>query len=355
MDREVIAQLEQNRWRAVENRDRFADAAFYYAVVTTGIYCLPECSSRLPRRENVVFFETITEAEQAGYRACQKCMPGGRSRADSQRQKMIRACRILEQSAHPVKLEALAAEAEMSLHHFQRRFKKIIGVTPKQYELQYRAYRFRDELKSAKSVTEAVYAAGYGSGGTVYEKNQDHLAMQPKVFKKGGEGERIIYGTVPCFLGWLMVAATRRGICAIEFGDDPELLVARLKERFHKAEFSSGDSSFQTLMQTVAEYVTEPGKEFDLPLDIRGTVFQHKVWQVLRQIQPGETRSYSAIAKQLGIPAAVRAVAGACASNPLAVVIPCHRVLKKDGSISGYRWGVERKKLLLKNEGTPQQ
>lgn len=350
MNKEEITQVEESRWEAVKNRASSGPGTFYYGVVSTGIYCLPGCRSRLPRRKNVVFFETVDEAQQGGYRACRKCTPNARPKTEVMRQKMIRACRRLEQSQHPVNLETLAAEAEMSRHHFQRCFKKIIGVTPKQYETQYRADRFRDELSSARPVTEAIYAAGYGSGNTVYGKNHDHLSMQPRVFKKGGAGECITFGTVSCFLGWLIVAVTRRGICAIEFGDEPELLTAQLKERFCNAEFSNSDSSFQALIQEVAAYIENPEVEFRLPLDIQGTVFQQKVWQVLRRIQPGETRSYSDIAEQLGVPGATRAVARACACNTLAVVIPCHRVLRKDGSISGYRWGVERKKLLLKNE-----
>ena len=350
MSQKEISQIEQGRWKAVEKRDRCASGAFYYAVVSTGIYCRPGCSSRLPRRENIVFFETAVEAEEAGYRACRKCRPNGTPKTDTLRQIMIQACRRLEQSAYPVKLEALAAKAEMSPHHFQRRFKAIVGVTPKQYELQYRADRFRDELNSARSVTEALYAAGYGSGSTVYDKNQDQLAMQPKVFKKGGAGEHIIYGTLPCSLGWLLVAATERGICAIELGDDPELLVRGLEKRLNNAGFSIGGSRFLALIGEVVAHVADPGAEFNLPLDIRGTAFQRRVWQVLRTIKSGETRSYSDIAEQLDAPAAVRAVARACASNPLAVVIPCHRVLRKDGNLSGYRWGIARKKLLLESE-----
>lgn len=350
MHKQDPVQSDTDRWNAVQSRDRNGEESFYYGVLTTGVYCRPGCSSRLPRRENVVFFDSTSEAEQAGYRPCKKCHANTISPTELLRLNMVQACRRLEQSGQPVLLKDLAEKAGMSPCHFQRRFRQIVGVTPKQYEMRVRAGRFQDSLKEKRSVTEALYSAGYGSGSTVYDKNRDYLAMQPKVYRNGARGEQITFATVTCFLGWMLVAATERGICAIEFGDEAEMLIDQLKQRFPQAVLIHGEKNFQGVVHEVINHVENPDQQFSMPLDIRGTAFQQKVWRLLRRIKPGETRSYSDIAEQIGTPGAVRAVARACGSNRLAVVIPCHRVVRKDGTISGYRWGVERKNVLLEKE-----
>ena len=238
----------------------------------------------------------------------------------------------------------------MSQYHFHRLFKKIVGVTPKQYQVNLRSNRFQRGLTKDQSITEAIYEAGYGSGSGAYSKHHDKLAMEPKIYRNGAKGITITYGITQCFLGRVIVAATERGICAVEFGDDDSKLLDYIRERFPKAGFEKGGSGYISLFKRVVEYVEHPNQKFDLPLDIQGTVFQQKVWNVLMTIKPGQTMSYSDVAEQIGNPKSVRAVAAACAANKIGVVIPCHRVLGKDGTISGYRWGIERKKRLLENE-----
>ena len=332
------------------DRDQNEDGSFYYAVKTTGIFCRPSCPSRAPNRENVECFYTSKDAASAGYRPCKRCNPTASTRQEETEQKIIRACRSMEQSDTPLKLNDLAKEARLSPYHFHRLFKKMVGVTPKQYSSSHQSHRFKESLKRSRSVTDAIYSAGYSSSSGAYNKRQDHLAMQPKVYRNGAAGITISYGLTECFLGWLIVAATERGICAIEFGDDPKTLPQQLQRRFPKAELQQADSGFITLIREVVHFIKTPGSDFSLPLDIQGTVFQQQVWNVLRQIKPGETLNYTEVAEKIGNPSAVRAVATACASNKLAVVIPCHRVISKDGKISGYRWGVERKKMLLETE-----
>ncbi len=336
-----------SRWHAVVNRDQAADGCFYYGVKTTGIFCRPSCSSRLPNQENVEFFISCADAQSAGYRPCMRCNPTGNSKDEEIEQKIISACRSIEQSHTSLKLDNLAEGAGLSPYHFHRLFKKIVGVTPKQYASSHRSLRFRESLKSSPSITDAIFNAGYSSSSGVYTKKHDHLAMKPKAYRSGGAGIVITYGITECILGWLIVAATNLGICSIEFGDDRAVLPRQIQNRFPKASLEKAGPGFTHLIEEVVEFICTPHDSFNIPLDIQGTAFQQRVWNVLRQIKPGETMSYTEVAERIGNPNAVRAVATACASNKLAVVIPCHRVISKDGKISGYRWGVERKKILL--------
>lgn len=345
-------QLSRNKrkWQAVVNREPLENVPFYYGVVTTGIYCRPGCSSRTPNRENVVFFESIHEAEQQGYRACRKCRPNLERGSEEREAVIVAACRRLEEARSQVTLAELADEAGLSPTYFHRLFKKLVGITPRQYYLKHRTERLQDKLANGALVGEAIFAAGFESLSGAYNKNDDRLAMVPKSYRKGGEGERIVYDSADCYLGKVLVAMTEKGICAVELGDSDRQLYDQLRQRFPKAEINRAEQRFQKVVEAVINNMDNPNEISNLPLDIQGTSFQQKVWQALRKIKPGETSSYSEIAEQIGKPAAVRAVAGACAANKIAVLIPCHRVLTKDKKISGYRWGTERKRQLLKKE-----
>jgi len=338
------------RWNAVSENRPDADGVFYYAVLTTGIYCRPSCRSKLPNRDNVEYFTASDDAEAAGYRACKRCKPTALSKAEETEQRIIRACRIIEDSETSIKLDDLATEVELSPYHFHRLFKKIVGITPKQYRSRHLSRRFQKNLRTSPSVTDAIYSSGYGSSGSAYDKKRGQLAMKPGIYRKGAEGVTIVYGLARCFLGWVIVAATDRGICAVEFGDDPEALPEQVQSRFPNSQLNKADSGFKKLINEVVDFIGSPKEIFQVPLDIQGTAFQQQVWEVLRQIKPGETMSYTDVAERLGKPHAVRAVASACASNKLAVVIPCHRVISKTGKSGGYRWGSERKKKLLELE-----
>lgn len=341
---------DDRRWNAVVGREQSADGYFYYAVMTTGIFCRPSCSSKVPNRENVVYFTSNQDALASGYRPCKKCKPTGTTVKEEIEQKIIKACRIIEYSNTVPKLIDLAKELALSPGYFHRLFKKVVGITPKQFAANHRSRRFNNSLKSSESITEALYDAGFSSSSGVYNKNQDQLSMKPKEYRSGGVGLTIHYGVAECFLGSIIVAATDRGICAIEFGDDPAMLPRQLQDRFPKATVTKAGPGFTSLIKQVVEFIKAPQDNFNIPLDIQGTAFQQQVWGLLRQIEPGQTMSYTEVAEKIGNPNAVRAVATACASNKLAVVIPCHRVISKNGRLSGYRWGVERKKMLLDNE-----
>jgi AraC family transcriptional regulator of adaptative response/methylated-DNA-[protein]-cysteine methyltransferase len=344
---DAIAMTDERRWRALVDRDDRADGSFVYAVKTTGVYCRPGCRSRLPKQRNVVFFGNCDEAERAGYRACKKCRPRAVCRVP---EAIIRACRAIEAAAEPLSLADLAEAAELSPFHFHRQFKEYIGVTPKAYAVAERARRFRNGLLEAATVTEAVLEAGFVSNSRCYANLDDDLGMTPTQFRRAGAGLVIRHAVVPCALGWMLVAATERGLCRIEFGDDSAALAAGLKERFPKADLRGGDAAFSSWVEGVLELVDAPAKRRDLPLDIQGTAFQRQVWQALRAIPPGATATYSDIAVRIGRPTAARAVAQACGSNPVAVLIPCHRVIGSDGELRGYRWGIERKRQLLERE-----
>ncbi len=346
---QTLAQ-EESRWAAIDRRDRTADGTFVFAVRTTGIYCRPSCPARHALRRNVVFFSSCEAAERAGFRACLRCRP--KEATDDKRlaDMIAAACRALE-SDEPPALEGLAARAGFSRFHFHRLFKAATGVTPKAYAKAHRAGRVRDALAAnASSVTEAIYAAGYNSNSRFYESAPTMLGMRPKSFRDQGRGAEIVYGIGRCSLGKILVARSGKGICALMLGDDAAALEAEIKGRFAKAKSIEGDAEFSDLLAQVIAFVDQPAKNFDLPLDIRGTLFQQKVWAALRAIPPGETASYAEIAKRIGTPAATRAVAQACAANKIAVVIPCHRVVRSDGALSGYRWGPERKRALLDKE-----
>jgi AraC family transcriptional regulator, regulatory protein of adaptative response / methylated-DNA-[protein]-cysteine methyltransferase len=342
-----LARTEDECWQALVDRDRRADGAFYYSVRTTGVYCRPSCAARLPRRENVRFHASPEEAERAGFRPCKRCRP---NEASAHAAAVASACRLIAEAEEMPTLDDLATAAGLSRFHFHRVFKSVTGLTPRDYAAAERARRVRDGLKDARSVTEAIYDAGFNSSGRFYEASSSLLGMTPTRFRAGGEGTAIRFAVGQCSLGAILVAATAQGICAIALGDDPEALVKSLEDRFPKASLVGADASFETWVARVVGFVEAPHLGFDLPLDLRGTAFQQRVWRALTDIPPGTTTTYAELARRLGVPSAVRAVAGACARNPVAVAIPCHRVVRRDGDLAGYRWGIERKRALISRE-----
>ena len=341
---------DNERWQAVVARERQADERFVYAVTTTGVYCRPCCSSRLPRRENVRFFSGADEAERAGFRACRRCRPHEPRAPHPLAHVVVQACRSIECASAPCDLEALAAQADMPSAEFRRLFKSLTGITPARYAKAVRAGRVRRELASGSAVTDACYRAGFGSSGRFYEAAQSMLGMAPGAFRAGGAEATIRFAVGECFLGAILVAATERGVCAIEFGDNPARLVRDLEDRFPRAQLVGGDRQFEALVAQVVGFVERPADGLSLPLDIQGTAFQQRVWQLLQQVPSGEQITYTELARRLGIARSVRAVASACAANRLAVAIPCHRVVRRDGALAGYRWGIERKVKLLERE-----
>ena len=336
-----------DRWQAVIGHDRRADGAFYYSVSTTGVYCRPSCGARLPRRENVAFHVTTGDAERAGFRPCKRCRP---DETDRQVAAVAQACRLIEQAETAPSLAELADAVGISRFHFHRVFKAATGITPKAYADADRARRMRTALDERDTVTEAIYDAGFNSNGRFYASAPGRLGMTPTRFRTGGGGETVRFAIGQTSLGAILVAATDKGIVAIQFADEPDVLLRDLQDRFPKAQLVGGDAEFERLVARVVGSVENPSAGFDLPLDVRGTAFQQRVWQALRDIPAGATASYSDIARRLGAPEAVRAVAGACAANDIAVAIPCHRVVRNDGALSGYRWGVARKQALLNRE-----
>jgi AraC family transcriptional regulator, regulatory protein of adaptative response / methylated-DNA-[protein]-cysteine methyltransferase len=341
---------DEERWQAVKRRDPAFDGKYLFAVRTTGVYCRPSCASRPAKRENVAFFLTAAEAEKAGYRACKRCRPDKLGAPDPQVQAVKRACERIEQAEEAPKLAELAASARLSPYHFHRVFKAITGVTPKAYAAETRARRAADKLRTAETVTEAIYDAGFNSSSRFYENTAARLGMTPSAVRRGGAGAVIHFAVGQASLGAVLVAATKKGVCAIMLGDDPEVLVRDLQDRFPRAELKGAEAEFERMVALVVGLVEAPGQRLDLPLDIRGTAFQQRVWAALRSIPAGKTATYTEIARAIGQPKAVRAVAQACGANPLAVAIPCHRVVRADGDLSGYRWGVERKRKLIDRE-----
>ncbi len=339
------------RLAAVRRRDRAADGRFVYSVRTTGVYCRPSCAARPALRENIAFHATCVEAERAGFRPCKRCRPNEATREEQQAAVIAHACRAIERADDAPSLDALAEAAGMSRFHFHRVFKEQTGVTPKSYVVAHRARRVRAGLTTSETVTQAIYGAGFNSNGRFYATSGERLGMTPSAYRRGGKGTAIRFAVGECSLGSILVAATGKGVCAIALGDDPDALVRNLQDQFPKAELIGGDHDFEQLVAKVVGFVEAPGQGLDLPLDVRGTAFQQRVWALLREIPAGSTASYTDIAVRLGQPAAVRAVAQACAANKLAVAIPCHRVVRQDGALSGYRWGVERKRALLAREG----
>lgn len=341
---------DEQRWNAVVQRDAAADGKFFYSVKTTGVYCRPSCAARLPLRRNVVFHDSCAAAERAGFRACKRCQPDGLALAEDHAARITAACRMIEQADEAPGLDALAKAAAMSKFHFHRVFTRLTGVTPKAYARARRAERMRKELPKRNTVTEAIYEAGFHSSGRFYAKSAEMLGMRPRSFQRGGVGETIRFAVGECSLGAILVASSDKGVCAISLGDAAEALVEDLQDGFPRAELIGGDRDFEQLVARVVGFVEAPRTGLDLPLDVRGTAFQRRVWEALLEIPAGATSNYADIAARLGAPRAVRAVAGACAANKIAVAIPCHRVLRTDGSLSGYRWGVERKRALLGRE-----
>lgn len=338
------------RWAAVRSRDARADGTFVYSVKTTGVYCRPSCAARPARPENVAFHDTGADAERAGFRPCKRCKPDQPPLAERQAAQVAALCRLLETDDEVPSLEQLADHVGLSPFHTHRLFKAVTGVTPKAYASAHRARRVRGELATRGTVTEAIYGAGYSSSARFYEASSAMLGMTPTAYRTGGQGLEIRFAVGECTLGSILVAATSRGVCAISLGDDPGALVHELERRFPRATLLGGDAAFERLVAQVVGLVDQPQRGATLPLDIRGTAFQQRVWRALSQIPPGETASYTEIARRIGAPKAVRAVAQACAANTLAVAIPCHRVVRSDGDLSGYRWGVERKRALLDRE-----
>lgn len=334
-------------WQAVKNNDARFNGAFVYGVNTTKIYCKPSCSSRRPKRENVKFFDSFDIAEASGFRACQRCEPK-KETSNPKAEIALRACEIIE-SEEQITLEDLSAKLGLSAAYLQKTFKEIIGVSPKKYAEIKRLEKFKNELKSGE-VTSAMYESGFGSSSRLYENVSEKLGMTPATYKKGGKDLKIEYSTTDCELGKLLVARTGKGICAVTLGDDEKTLFENLQKEFPKAEIIENDEHLRNYVEAILANLDGNNKTSDLPLDIQATAFQMRVWEFLRKIPYGETVSYSDVAERLGNKNAVRAVAIACASNRVALVIPCHRVVGKNGELSGYRWGIERKKIILEKE-----
>ncbi len=328
------------RWADVLARNAAADGQFFYSVKTTGVYCRPSCAARHARPENVRFHATAADAAAAGFRPCKRCKPD----------EAPAACRTIESAETAPSLEALAQQAGLSPFHFHRVFKAVTGLTPKAYATAHRRKRVNDSLSQAGSVTDAIYDAGYASSGRFYAKADETLGMTPSRFRAGGSDTDIRFAIGQCSLGAILVAQSERGLCAILLGNDPDALAHELQDRFPRATLIGDDRDFEQLVAQVVGLVEAPATGLDLPLDVRGTAFQQRVWQALRAIPAGTTASYSEIALRIGAPKSVRAVAQACAANTLAIAIPCHRVVRNDGALSGYRWGVERKRALLDRE-----
>lgn len=346
----IAALPDEARWAAVTARDSAADGQFYYSVRTTGVYCRPSCAARPARRENVAFHLSCTDAERAGFRPCKRCKPDQPPMTEQYAARMAAACRMIETAEEAPDLAALAQQAGLSRYHFHRVFKAIVGVTPKAYADAHRDKKMREALVKTQTVTEAIYDAGYNSNGRFYASSNKRLGMTPGKFRTGGGGADIRFAVGECSLGSFLTAATDKGVCAILLGDDPDALLRELQDRFPHANLLGGDRDFEQLVAKVLGMIEAPRIGVDLPLDIRGTAFQQRVWQALRDIPAGRTVSYTDIAEKLGAPKSVRAVAGACAANHIAIAIPCHRVVRKGGDLAGYYWGIERKRELLHRE-----
>lgn len=338
------------RWARVVARDKSADGSFWYSVATTGIYCRPPCPSRAANPKNVTLHDTLESARATGCRPCKRCNPEGSS-FDAENAALVeQACRMIEASEDSLSLDALAEAVELSPGYFHRLFKAQTGLTPKAYASAHRARKVRDTLAGGRNVTDAIYEAGFNSNGRFYEQSSAMLGMTPGQYKRGGANEVLRFAVGQSSLGAILIASSDKGVASILLGDDPEALVRDLQDRFPKAELIGGDAEYEQTVARIVGFVEAPNIGLDLPLDVRGTAFQQRVWQALREIPAGETVTYAEVARRIGSPSATRAVAGACAANHIAVAIPCHRVIRNDGSLSGYRWGVERKRHLLARE-----
>lgn len=349
----ALAITRDPRWARLVARDKHADGEFWYSVATTGVYCRPSCPSRLARPENVQLHASAEAAQAAGFRPCLRCNPNGLSIDAANAAIVTKACRLIDAAAEAPSLADLADAVELSPHYFHRLFKKATGLTPKAYADAGRSARLRAGLASAATVTEAFHDAGFGSNGRFYEASTGLLGMSPTRYRAGGVDEVLSFAIGQCSLGAILVASSAKGVAAILLGDDADSLLRDLQDRFPKARLVGGDAAYESLVARVVGLVEAPARGLALPLDVRGTAFQQRVWRALREIPAGETATYSSIAERIGAPRSVRAVAGACAANALAVAIPCHRVVRHDGGLSGYRWGVERKRALLVREQAP--
>ena len=339
------------RWQAIVRKEEKADGDFLYSVKTTGVYCRPSCPSRRPNRENVAFHKSPEEAEKAGFRACKRCDPKSPSLAEQHAEVVATACRMIKEADEFPNLDELAGAVKMSPGYFHRLFKAATGLTPKVYANAHRADRVQKALPRRETVTEAIYEAGYNSNGRFYADSSKMLGMKPKEYRDGGVGNTIRFAIGECSLGSILVASSDKGVCAILMGNDPDVLARDLQDRFPKANLVGADSEYEKLVAKVVGFIEAPKIGLDLPLDVRGTAFQRRVWKELQRIPAGKTASYSEVADRIGFPKSARAVAQACGANALAVAIPCHRVLRTDGNISGYGWGVDRKRALLLREG----
>jgi AraC family transcriptional regulator of adaptative response/methylated-DNA-[protein]-cysteine methyltransferase len=341
------------RWKQLAARDASADGTFIYGVTSTGIYCRPSCASRRPRADRVKFFDTTTEARQAGFRACKRCRPDTIGLAQPGVEAIRRASAYLAIHAdRPITLGHLARVAAMSPDHLQRRFKAIVGVSPREYQAAVRAVRLRASLRDGRDVTTAIYEAGYGSPSRVYEASPTG-GMSPSNYRRGGAGMRIAYSAVPSPVGQVLVAATEHGVCSVKLGDNVAALVRDLRAEYPAAAIEPDRTPRSEWVKAIAQHLRGAAPSLDLPIDVQATAFQWRVWRALQQIPYGETRAYADVAKAIGKPKAVRAVARACATNPVCLVVPCHRVVRTGGAIGGYRWGVDRKKRLLDGEQRP--
>ncbi|MDT4897602.1 MAG: AraC family transcriptional regulator [Acidobacteriota bacterium] len=342
---------DETRWLAVAARDASLDGMIFYGVRSTGIYCKPSCPSRRPRREQAVFFDSQGDAELAGFRPCRRCRPRVAAERDTHLDMVEQACRLIEASeTGSPSLAELGAELGVSQYHLQRTFKKIVGLTPRQYALAHRVNQFKARIKDGGTVTGAMYDAGYGSSSRLYEKADAELGMTPASYARGGDGARITYTITECELGRILVAATERGLCAVRLGDSEEELEGMLREEFPKAEIGKDPEALGQYVEVILRHLAGQQTRLELPLDVRATAFQRRVWSYLQAIPYGEVQSYGEVAARIGQPGAVRAVARACASNTVAVVIPCHRVIRGNGELGGYRWGLKRKHALINRE-----
>jgi AraC family transcriptional regulator, regulatory protein of adaptative response / methylated-DNA-[protein]-cysteine methyltransferase len=339
-----------SRWARIVARDRSADGQFWYSVATTGVYCRPSCPSRTANPNNVQLHDTLEDAKATGFRPCKRCNPAGLSLDAENAALVAKACRLIEKSEEEPSLTDLATAIGRSPSHFHRLFKATTGLTPKKYAEAHRATKIREGLISGNSVTEAIYDAGFNSSGRFYEKSTDMLGMTPTQYRSGGANEEIRFAVGETLLGVLLVASSKKGVAAILLGNDPDELVHDLQDRFPKARLLGADREYEALVARVVGFIEAPGQDLDLPLDIRGTAFQERVWRALQDVPAGQTVTYTELARRIGSPKSARAVASACAANNIAVAIPCHRVVRNDGSLSGYAWGVERKRGLLDRE-----
>jgi AraC family transcriptional regulator, regulatory protein of adaptative response / methylated-DNA-[protein]-cysteine methyltransferase len=339
-----------SQWKKVLERDKRVDGQFVYGVRSTRIYCRPSCPSRRPKPENVVFFENIESARKEGYRACLRCHPDHANGNSSHIKLVAQVCQFIEENDQPPSLSSLAEQFKLSPYHLQRTFKKVAGITPRQYADELRLKRLKGQLKKGAQVTNAIYDSGYGSSSSLYEQATERLGMTPVNYKSGAAELRVTFSTVRSPLGWLLIGKTDKGICALSLGDSPNELIDWLHEEFPKANVTRDDADSQKYVASVLKYLQGEQPHCDLPLDVRATAFQRMVWEELKRIPYGAIRSYSEVAKAIGKPSAVRAVAHACATNPVSIVVPCHRVLRKGGNLGGYRWGLRRKEALLQME-----